>query len=96
MKIQYSNNVKNTLKEYANSLKKYPISKERRNQKVRQLKQFLRNTIKQTAENIGTFSYPVCRYEDLGQILDVNRNQKHYGKFLLCYWKTTEQYLSVV
>lgn len=74
MKIQYSNNVKNTLKEYANSLKKYPISKERRNQKVRQLKQFLRNTIKQTAENIGTFSYPVCRYEDLGQILDVNRN----------------------
>ena len=74
MKTQYSSDVKNTLKEYAKSLKKYPISKERRNQKVRQLKQYLRNTIKQTSENIGTYSFPICKYEDLGQVFDLNRN----------------------
>ncbi len=35
MKVRYSNEVKNTIQEYAQELKQYPISKDRRNQKVR-------------------------------------------------------------
>lgn len=67
MRVKYSNDVKLTINEYTKSLKQYPISKERRNQKIRMLRNFMRNTIRTVCESVGNTSYPQCKFIDLGQ-----------------------------
>lgn len=74
MKVKYSNNVKIAIRQYAQVLKRYPISKERRNEKVRMLRNYLKNTIRIVCETIGSTSYPLCVFSNLGQKFDANRH----------------------
>lgn len=72
MNVKYSKEVKATIAEYAKSLLNYPISSERRKQKVRLLRQYLKSTIKSICQTIGTESFPICNYVDLGQVFIYN------------------------
>lgn len=74
MKVKYSDDVKDTIRNYSDSLKNYLISKERRNTKIRMLRRYLHETIKSVVGTIGTMSYPLCQYEDLGQVFDQSHN----------------------
>lgn len=68
MKVIFSTNVKEDLKEYAKSLKNYPISKERAKDK--------RSAMIASLKKVGLnpTAFPICRYKNLGQALDANRN----------------------
>lgn len=72
MNVRYSNNVKLAIQQYAQSLSVYPISKERKKQKIRTLRNFLRNSISMVSNTIGITSYALCTFSDLGQTFDDN------------------------
>lgn len=73
MNVTYSNNVKIAIHQYAQALKNYPISKERRNDKVRMLRNYMKKSIRTVCETIGNASYPLCTFSDLGQCFDSNK-----------------------
>lgn len=80
MRVKYSDEVKQQIQQYSQSLKQYPISKERRNKKVRMLRNYLKKTIKQVSDNIGAMSYPQCMFVDLGQC--ISNNGKPLNQYL--------------
>lgn len=80
MRVKYSNNVRLTIQQYASSLKRYPISPKRRNEKVRKLRSFLRIKIRMISETVGCNSYPLCRFADLGQVF--NQNEMPLNQYL--------------
>lgn len=67
MKVVLSEEVKLGIAEYKESLKKYPISRKRREEKVRAMRRTL-------AKLGGKARFAVCDKEDLGQIKDENDN----------------------
>lgn len=68
MEVVFNKQVLNKIDEYAQILTQYPISSNRIVEKIEKLKSFL--------FSLGTSIYvpPVCRYKDLGQIFDANKN----------------------
>lgn len=80
MKVQYSNEVKVAIKEYKDSLSQYPISKERKSLKIRQLRLYLKKTIKEICQTSSAESFPLCNYRDLGQTF--NQNNEPQNPFL--------------
>lgn len=68
MKVRYSENVKKTINSYRKSLNRYSLSKERKAQKIRLLRKYLKSTIKNICKTIGSESFPICNSKKLGQI----------------------------
>ena len=68
MTILFSDSVRTSLNEYSESLTKYPISEERANVKI--------DNMRKTLERVGLnhTAFPICKYKDLGQTLDDNGN----------------------
>jgi len=64
MEVVYSNEVTKGIDSYANSLNAYPISIERKLQKI--------NNMRNALANIGNAPtiYPICKYKNLGQEFD--------------------------
>lgn len=71
MEVIFSKQVLVSIEEYTNALAKYPISNERIEMKVYQM----RSTLLSIGEN--PFANPVCRYKDLGQSFSTSGNPKN-------------------
>lgn len=90
MAAVYDTSVRNQLYEYEKSLIGYPISLQRRRNKVQRLRNFLQSLSK------NTMSYPLCNSKALGQLFDNNKNpifpnlrQTHYEDESKTQWRVS-------
>ena len=78
MSVRLSKSVKSGIKAYRKALEQYPISQQRREEKVRDMREFLMNLD-------GNKRFKRCQWEDLGQTKDENGNILNNDLLLAVY-----------